>query len=131
MGVELHISRAEHWAENEGQEISADEWLSYVASDPELQLWPENGPHFVHWLGASKHDEPWLDWYQGNVSTKWPDTALFRKMLAIAASLGANVQDDDGTKYTADSPWEYDPSERIAEDEAPHKRPWWKRVLGK
>jgi len=131
MGVELHISRAEDWAENQGQEISADEWLSYVASDPELQLWPENGPHFVRWLGASKYDEPWLDWSQGNLSTKWPDTALFRKMLAIAESLSANVQDDDGTKYTAESPWEYDPTERIAEYKAQHNASWWKRLLGR
>lgn len=129
MGVELHISRAEHWADNQGLEISADEWLSYVAADPELQLWSENGPHFVRWLGASKYDEPWLDWSQGSVSTKWPDTALFCKMLEIAASLGANVQDDDGTKYTAESPWKYDPSERIAQYAAQPAVPWWKRWL--
>ena len=88
---------------------------------------PENGPHFFRWLGASKYD----DWSQGNVSTKWPDTALFRKMLAIASSLGANVQDDDGTGYTAESPWEYDPTKRIARYKAQHKSSWWKRLLGR
>jgi hypothetical protein len=30
MGYDIHITRAEHWAENEGREISAEEWLAYV-----------------------------------------------------------------------------------------------------
>jgi hypothetical protein len=131
MGLELHISRAEHWAENLGQEISAPEWLAYVASDPELQLQSENGPYNVRWLGISKHDEPWLDWVQGNVSTKWPDTALFYKILAIAAAFGASVQDDDGTKYTADNPWQYDPSQRSTDYQTPHRLPWWKRLFAR
>ena len=131
MGVELHITRADFWAENVGKEITAAEWLSYVASDLELSLWAENGPYFVRWLGESNYEEPWLDWFQGNVSSKWPDTELFQKMLRIANAIEANVQDDDGTKYDASSPWEYDPSSRIAAFVAQEKAPWWKRLLGR
>lgn len=109
MGVELHITRAEFWAENEDAEITAEEWLAYVASDPELRLFGANGAFYAVWTGPSKHQEPWLDWFQGNVSTKWPDTALYRKMLRVAAALGAHVQDDDGSTYEGETDWEYDP----------------------
>ncbi len=131
MGVELHITRAEFWPQNEGTEITADEWLSYVAADPELRRRPENGQYFVVWLGQSKYEEPWLDWFQGNVNTKWPDTTLDRKMLSIAVALGGRVQDDDGTVYVSAAEWEYDPSERINNYEAQTKPSWWKRLLGK
>jgi hypothetical protein len=114
MGVELHITRAEFWADNEGKEITADEWLSYVTSDPELKLDPRNGKHFALWLGKSAYEEPWFDWFQGNINTKWPDTALYRKMLKIAATLNAQVQDDDGTVYIKDTDWEFDPKQRNA-----------------
>jgi len=129
MGVELHITRAEHWAENDGLQITAEEWLAYVESDAELRLWPENGQHFARWLGPSKYAEPWLDWFQGNVSTKWPDTALYCKMLRIAQALGAHVQDDDGTKYLTEADWQYDPTERIKEYERQNRPRWWKKWL--
>jgi hypothetical protein len=110
MGVELHITRAEHWSENDDNAIGADEWLAYVDSDPELQLWPENGEYFVRWLGQSKYEEPWLDRFGGNISTKWPDTALYRKMLQVAQRLNAKIQDDDGNLYVTESDWEFDPT---------------------
>jgi hypothetical protein len=56
---------------------------------------------------------------------------LFHKILAIAESLGVNVQGDDGTEYTSESSLEYDPSERVAEYKAQHKVSWWERLLGK
>lgn len=112
MGVELYITRAECWAENEGKEITSSEWLSHIASDPELALDPRNGKHHALWLGRSAYAEPWLDWFEGNVHTKWPDTALYRKMLRVAAALNAQVQDDEGTVYSRDTDWSFDPNER-------------------
>ena len=109
MGVELHISRGEFWADNKTSPITLDEWLTYVESDPELVLQATLGEGFVRWLGESAYDEPWLDWFQGNISTKWPDTALYRKMLRIAKALGASVQDDDGTAYLHETDWEFSP----------------------
>lgn len=129
MGVELHITRAEeHWAENDDNAIGANEWLAYVDSDPELQLWPENGKYFVRWLGQSKYEDPWLDWFGGNISTKWPDTALYRKMVQIAQRLNAKIQDDDGNLYVTESDWEFDPTAPSPSVEK--KVPWWKRMFG-
>ncbi|MCA9419072.1 MAG: hypothetical protein KC917_22550 [Candidatus Omnitrophica bacterium] len=49
MGYDLHITRAEEWIYNEGREISKEEWLAYVESDPELSLVPKNGDCFTDW----------------------------------------------------------------------------------
>jgi hypothetical protein len=132
MGVELHITRAEFWAQNEGKEITSDEWLAYVASDAELRLSPENGKHFVLWSGRSEYEAPWLDWFQGNVHTKWPDTALYRKMLSVAAALQAKVQDDDGNVYRTEHDWEFDPKLRSASASSTKtSASWLKRLFGK
>jgi hypothetical protein len=129
MGVDLHITRADHWAENEHAQITSADWLSYVASDPELSFVSKNGRHFARWNGASKYEEPWLDWFNGNISTKWPDTALYEKMLKVAQALGAKVQDDDGTNYFKAGDWIHDPTERIKAYAKQQRAKWWQRLF--
>jgi hypothetical protein len=115
MGVDLHITRADFWAMNDDAQISEDEWIAYVATDAELRLAPKLGPKMVRWVPqtapGSRYADPWLEWSQGNVSTKWPDTVLYRKMLKIAAALGAHVQDDDGHPYVSETDWEFEPEQ--------------------
>ncbi|HAE78299.1 hypothetical protein JC794_04085 [Morganella morganii] len=110
MGVEFHITRAEFWVENEDAQITADEWLNYINNDNELNRYIINGDYHALWSGPSLYEEPWLDWSAGNIYTKWPDTGLYRKMLQIAKHLNARVMDDEGTIYSDESQWEYDPS---------------------
>lgn len=98
MGYDLHITRRNDWSAN-GNDITAAEWLAYVEQDPELSLWPENGLHMARWSGKSKHSEPWLDWFKGNIYSKNPDEALIEKMIHIARALDARVQGDDGEIY--------------------------------
>ncbi len=131
MGVELHITRAEHWVENDGAQISEDEWLTYVSSDPELRITGENGKCFAIWSGPSKYGEPWLDWSRGNISTKWPDAALFQKMLRIAEALGATVQDDEGNEYSKPGDWTFDPAQETLSSPIPTKLKWWQKLLGR
>lgn len=109
MGVEFHITRADFWADNDSDQITSDEWLAVVHSDSELSLDQKNGEFFALWLGKSAYEEPWLEWVSGNISTKWPDTALYRKMLQIAALLNAKVMDDDGTEYRSPNEWDFTP----------------------
>jgi len=98
MGYDLHITRREEWSAA-GDDISAEEWLDYVRSDPELSLWLENGPHVARWSGKCQHPDPWLDWHSGNIYTKNPDAALISKMVQIAHALSAQVVGDDGEIY--------------------------------
>ncbi len=124
MGVELNITRAEFFVDNENAPIAAEEWLAYVHGDPEMALISANGPYHAVWLGKSLHEEPWLDWRHGNIYTKWPDTALYLKMLDIAKHFGGSVQDDNGTVYMQPTDWKYAPNTRVVLPIT--KRPWWK-----
>jgi len=110
MGVEFYITRADFWAENEEAQITPEEWLSLINSDSELTRDVKNGDYHALWSGASSYDKAWLDWSDGNIYTKWPDTQLYRKMLDIAECLNARIMDDDGHIYRTPSDWEYDPS---------------------
>ncbi len=100
MGYDVHITRANLWSENEGCEISVEEWHALIDSDPELRLAGYNGPHFMIWSGHPDDTEAWLDWVEGNITTKNPDEPLLTKMLEIAARLNAKVQGDEGEVYT-------------------------------
>ena len=100
MGYDVHITRAEDWAMNEGHEITAREWHELIRRDADLRLAGYNGPHFVIWNAHPLDNEAWLDLVRGNITTKAPDEPLLRKMLEIAQQLNANVQGDDGELYT-------------------------------
>jgi len=109
MGFDLYITRNEFWAVSQTP-ITKSEWLTLVENDPELELVPEMSDTFAEWHGDSLYDQAWLDWSKsGYISTKWPDTALYQKMLSIAKQLGAKVQDEDGTNYPVDADWEFTP----------------------
>lgn len=110
MGIEFYITRAEFWADNDDTQISSDEWFNYINNDDELNLDIKNGEYHAWWSGPSLYNEPWLDWSAGNIYTKLPDTYLYRKMLRIAKHVNAHIMDEDGTIYSDETQWEYDPS---------------------
>lgn len=103
MGYELHITRREFHADDQGPEISAEEWLALVDADPALERVVENGPYFARFLGDCRYGRGigWFDWWNGCVSTKNPDEAILAKMLKLAEALDAKVQGDDGEIYVA------------------------------
>lgn len=100
MGYDFHITRADDWTRNIEQQISSEEWLTVVQSDPDLQPDPDNGAHAVTWKGHEGLEIAWFDWYQGNVFTTNPDTATLQKMLELARRMEARVVGDDGETYT-------------------------------
>ncbi|HHQ4053701.1 TPA: hypothetical protein ACSP0P_004571 [Citrobacter freundii] len=99
MGWELHIVRTEYWFDSASDPISREEWLQLVNDDEELIIDNVNGDSYAIWSRQSEHDEPWLSWYDGRISTKNPDEALYCKMLQVAEKLNAIVVDDDDHKY--------------------------------
>ena len=122
MGYELHITRAENWAESDQNPIAAEEWLALVDGDPELRIDADNGAHFAIWSGPCSYpDGGWFDWSDGCISTKHPDRAILAKMLQIASHLGARVQGDDGEEYM--QPDDLPADEAIEET---LNRPWWR-----
>jgi hypothetical protein len=109
MGVNFHITRAEFWADNSDAQISSKEWLGLIEADAELSLESSNGAFHAVWTGEGSEDGAWLDWFEGNVFTKWPNTALYRKMLQISRTLNAKVMDEEGILYETEDAWPYEP----------------------
>lgn len=130
VGYDLHITRAKFHFENEDQWITAEEWLRFVKEDPELRLAGYNGDFFALWSGKSEYSDPWFDWFEGNVYTKNPDDAMIGKMVEMAKTLNAKVQGDDGEAYVGGGRNNFLPAQEY-ETDAPPRRSWWKRVLGK
>lgn len=98
MGYDLHITRKRDWASTEGPDITPEEWLALVQSDPELTLDPRNGPYFVIWSGPGAYS-CWLDYQQGDLFSKYPTDEFIEKMVVLARQLGGKVQGDDGEVY--------------------------------
>jgi len=86
-----------------GSVITADEWLSYVATDPQLKLIPGSNTHGVTVDVQPGYSSRELDWssHSGCIWTNKPDAAMLAKMLQIAPALGAKVQGFDGEVYGA------------------------------
>jgi hypothetical protein len=101
MGWEIHITRAEFWADSDQNPISAGDWLAFVEADPELTIDPrDNGPYFALWLSHwVEGDHPWFKWSRGVITTKHPDRKTLGKALLIAKHFGTRVQGDDGEEY--------------------------------
>jgi hypothetical protein len=130
MGYDFHITRRDNWYD-EGADISADEWLKYVESDPELSIDESNGKYFAIWK------EDWLDWRRGEIYTKNPRKNLVEKMIQIANRLNAKVQGDEGEVYKDSS--------QVPDDEetdrnlelirqrlsSARKQNWWRMLWGK
>lgn len=107
MGYDLHITRKEYWADDEGAQISLEEWCAYARKDADLTPDLEN-PSPKNWCIAS-HPQAWrLWWSRGEVNTKSPDAAAIAKMVSIANVLKARVLGDDNEIYGV-NPW--DPTE--------------------
>lgn len=130
MGYDLHITRAKFHSENDGEWITADEWLRFVAADPELKLAGYNGDYFALWSGPSSYPDPWLDWFSGNIYSKNPDDPIVDKMVEMAKQLDAKVQGDDGEIYIGGGPKNFLPRpERDAPPPA-YQKPWLPGLLG-
>lgn len=101
MPIEIHVTRARRWFENEGFEIRASEWCALVAADPELSL---PGPHeartasgeLARWKGHPDGEPRWLWLHDGTLSVRDADEITLEKLAELAAKLGASLQGDDG-----------------------------------
>jgi hypothetical protein len=119
MGYDLHITRKKNWdgfEDEDGPEISLDEWIALVRADPEMRLdgfsevrlsdgknFRVDNPSIAVWTSWSHHGEAgdmaWFYFSGGNVVTKNPDREMRRKMWRLAERLGAKVQGDDNEYY--------------------------------
>lgn len=115
LGYDVHITRAQHWTESELNPIHIEEWLSYIASDPEMRLdnsaeataegdllrYDNDG--LAVWIAFSGHgidgNMAWFDYRQGAIVVKNPEEEILGKMKIMADALQANLIGDDGEFY--------------------------------
>jgi hypothetical protein len=117
MGYDVHITRKQHWWDEEGPDISLAEWLAVVEADrdmrfdghAETQLGDGSILRFRNeglsvWTAYSRHCQNWMAWFsfhRGNVVVKNPDPEILQKMWSLAQTLSAKVQGDDDEFYDA------------------------------
>jgi hypothetical protein len=100
MAFQMHIVRQRDYKNPEEESnISLDEWLQYINSDPELELLTEEGPGFCQWLEHPKAEVPWFDFGFANIYTKNPDKHTLKKMINISIALNGKVRSDDFEYY--------------------------------
>lgn len=98
MGYDVHVTRKDYWADDDGPEISLEEWKDYVANDPEIELDTGKPSPEIYVLTIGS-DQWQLWWSSGVINTKNPDEIVVEKLVVIARALGAMVQGDDGEVY--------------------------------
>lgn len=98
MGHELHITRRNVWSDK-GNDIKFEEFVNYVKNDPEFTHPGKNGEEFAEWKSPTTEYESWIWFYDGNIYSKNPEPELINKMVAIAKTLKATAQGDDGEIY--------------------------------
>lgn len=139
MGYDIHITRKEDWSDEEGIEISLDEWKQYIDADPEMRLdgfaeaeLPDGGALRVEdegiavWTKWSQHEidggMAWFNYFEDHISVKNPDEEIFKKMYQIAQALNAEVQGDDGEIYDANGKATYQDQEHNSDSV---EKKWW------
>ena len=123
MGYDLHITRATDWTESDSAPIPLDEWVAYVRADPEMHLdeqaeasgyaemktpdgktikWKSKGR--AVWAASSffglRKDTAYFHHSEGQITVRGMDKNSIKKMCAIARTLMAHVQGDEGEIYT-------------------------------
>jgi len=122
MGYWLRIIR-QHDYDNEDEEsnISLNEWLDHIASDPELEepvgpqlnlpvildpadigSFSDAEPGECDWMGHPRSDAdtiPSFRYEYGAIAAKYPDKHTIGKMIIIARALNAKVRGGDGEYY--------------------------------
>lgn len=113
MGYNVHITRKKDWADDDGPEISLQEWTALIESDTQMRLQgffeavnPKSGerirvdgPGIAVWTGHSRFPSIYFDLSRGTISVKRPDQEVFAKMACVAQQLSARVMGDEGELY--------------------------------
>lgn len=105
--------------------ITAEEWLEFVSSRPELKL--ADSESFI--TAILDGDENLTLHYSpgsGSVFTKNPEgPRIIAYMASIAPDLRGVVTGDEGESYTKESDW----GTKADWEPRPKRRPWWRREL--
>jgi hypothetical protein len=101
VGYDVHVTRRSPWFAKDGLEISLDEWIVTVKSDPEMRLdgvAEASTPSADRLRYESEGLAVWTGYpdRRGRVVVKNPDQRALRKMWSVAQGLSAKVEGHEG-----------------------------------
>ena len=104
MGYDLHITRAEDWAEAAETPIDFAEWTTYAETDSRLSVagtiaLRNHDPQEQSVYALSHGDGPTIHWHRGDLVVAGASDADVEQLRPIADALAARVQGDDGEFY--------------------------------
>lgn len=102
ISYDLHLTRREYWSEEGGEEITFEEWISYVRNDVEIQPNLAN-PGRENWMLVLA-TESWPLWWHhsGEIVTELRGGIVLEKLISVATALNARVVGDDEEIYSID-----------------------------
>lgn len=114
MGYDLHITRRQSWTDQDN-DISFDEFVDYVSSDPEFTYPSAMGKEFADWKSPRSGYGSWLCWSDGESYTKNPEPEFIDKLVVIARALNAKAQGDDHEVYRSATEYYHETAPDAAE----------------
>ncbi|GGO08317.1 hypothetical protein [Micromonospora parathelypteridis] len=106
MGYELHITRAAEYYDSEEHPIALDEWFSYAENTPALTvggwIWWGEDRHPFYVYTCADGSVVSMTWFEGAIDVKGHFGGdAYREFGSFAEDLRADLQGDDGERYTA------------------------------
>lgn len=112
MGYEVYITKKKNWYDEDGDEISPEDWQNAVEHDPQMEIVGETiapvgkdgvkisykSPLLAEWKNPDSGETVWFDYSHGNIVVKSPDEATKKKIKSIASIIGAKAQGEEGKK---------------------------------
>lgn len=106
MGYDLFITRRSWPYDDDGPEISAEEWRHFVSGESAWLITEDpQCPDSLMTQWDQLHDcgeQSWIEWDEGQAYSKNPDSALRIEMYRISQLLGARVIGEEGEQYGPD-----------------------------
>lgn len=140
MSYNVYVTRKDDWSDDDGPDITLNDWLDYLAidgslipdshraksTDPRVASGAKEATHayWAEWPGRDDAGhEVWFWLELGNIICANADTATLRKLFVVADVLGARLQGDEGEFYDSVG---RAVKGRPRMPRGAGKRPWWK-----
>lgn len=98
-GYDVHITKKDFWADENGPCISHEEWNNYVTTDSQIQRDNKNSTNDFLVRLELEQFPIWYNPYLCEIYTKNPSENAINKFIKISEVLDAKVQGDDGESY--------------------------------
>jgi len=106
MSIYVYVTRKPDPLEDEGPDISEQEWIELIKSDPDLAIGGPPGDHprdpriYAVWASYPEGYPAWFALSAGSIEVKGIDDALLAKLRYFAAKLGARIVSEMGEEFS-------------------------------